>query len=34
MKVKRTGEFRVKENHPDYELIKLQTIEAKEIYYR
>ena len=32
MKVKRTGKFRVKENHPDYELIKLQTIEAKEIY--
>lgn len=32
MKVKRTGKFRVKKNHPDYELIKLQTIEAKEIY--
>lgn len=32
MKVKRTGKFRVKENHPDYELIKLHTIEAKEIY--
>lgn len=32
MKVKRTGKFRVKENHPDYGLIKLQTIEAKEIY--
>ena len=32
MKVKRTGKFRVKNNHPDYELIKLHTIEAKEIY--
>lgn len=32
MKVKRAGKFRVKENHPDYELIKLHTIEAKEIY--
>lgn len=32
LKVKRTGRFRVKDNHPDYELIKLHTIEAKEIY--
>ena len=32
MKVKRTGKFRVKKNHPDYKIIKLQTIEAKEIY--
>lgn len=32
MKMKRAGKFRVKENHPDYELIKLHTIEAKEIY--
>lgn len=32
MKVKRTGKFRVKENHPDYKLIMLHTIEAKEIY--
>ena len=32
MRVKRTGKFRVKENHPDYKLIKLHTIEAKEIY--
>ena len=32
MKVKRTGKFRVKENHPDYEMIKVHTIEAKEIY--
>ena len=32
MKAKRTVKFRVKENHPDYKLIKLHTIEAKEIY--
>lgn len=32
MKAKRTGKFRVKDNHPDYELIKLHTIETKEIY--
>ena len=32
MKVKRTGKFKVKKSHPDYELIKLHTIEAKEIY--
>ena len=32
MKVKRTGRFKVKKSHPDYELIKLHTIEAKEIY--
>ena len=32
MKAKRTGKFRVKKNHPDYELIKFHTIEAKEIY--
>ena len=32
MKVKRTGKFRVKKNHPDYGLIKLHTVEAKEIY--
>lgn len=32
MKVKRTGKFRVKASHPDYEMIKVHTIEAKEIY--
>ena len=32
MKVKRTGRFKVKASHPDYEMIKLHTIEAKEIY--
>ena len=32
MKVKRTGRFKVKKSHPDYELIKIHTIEAKEIY--
>ena len=32
MKVKRTGRFKVKISHPDYEMIKLHTIEAKEIY--
>ena len=32
MKVKRTGRFKIKKSHPDYELIKLHTIEAKEIY--
>ena len=32
MKVKRTGKFKVKASHPDYELIKVHTIEAKEIY--
>ena len=32
MKVKRTGRFKVKVSHPDYEMIKLHTIEAKEIY--
>ena len=32
MKVKRTGRFKVKASHPDYELIKVHTIEAKEIY--
>ena len=32
MKVRRTGKFRVKKNHPDYELIKLHKIEAKETY--
>ena len=32
MKVKRTGRFKVKTSHPDYELIKVHTIEAKEIY--
>ena len=32
MKVKRTGRFKVKKSYPDYELIKLHTIEAKEIY--
>ena len=30
--VKRTGRFKVKISHPDYEMIKLHTIEAKEIY--
>ena len=32
MKVKRTGRFKVKASHPDYEMIKNHTIEAKEIY--
>jgi len=32
MKVKRTGKFKIKKNHPDYDLVKLHTIEAKEIY--
>ena len=32
MKVKRTGRFKVKTSHPDYEMIKIHTIEAKEIY--
>ena len=32
MKVKRTGRFKVKASHPDYELIKIHTIEAKEVY--
>ena len=32
MKVKRTGRFKVKALHPDYEMIKVHTIEAKEIY--
>lgn len=32
MKVKRTGRFKVKASHPDYEIIKIYTIEAKEIY--
>ena len=32
MKVKRTGRFKVKKSHPDYEMIKFHTIEAKEIY--
>ena len=32
MKVKRTGRFKVKISHPDYEMIKVHTIEAKEIY--
>ena len=32
MKVKRTGKFKVKTSHPDYEMIKVHTIEAKEIY--
>ena len=32
MKVKKTGRFKVKASHPDYEMIKLHTIEAKEIY--
>ena len=32
MKVKRTGKFKIKKNHPDYNLVKLHTIEAKEIY--
>ena len=32
MKVKRTGRFKVKSSHPDYEMIKIHTIEAKEIY--
>ena len=30
--VKRTGRFKVKISHPDYEMIKVHTIEAKEIY--
>ena len=32
MKVKRTGRFKVKTSHPDYEMIKKHTIESKEIY--
>ena len=32
MKVKRTGRFKVKKSHPDYELIRNHTAEAKEIY--
>ena len=32
MKVKRTGRFKVKASHPDYEMIKVHTIEAKEVY--
>ena len=32
MKVKRTGRFKVKASHSDYELIRIHTIEAKEIY--
>ena len=32
MKVKRTGRFKVKASHPDYEMIKIHTFEAKEIY--
>ena len=32
MKVKRTGRFKVKISHPDYEMIKVHTVEAKEIY--
>ena len=32
MKVKRTGRFKVKVSHPDYELIRIHTIESKEIY--
>ena len=32
MKLKRTGRFKVKASHPDYEMIKIHTIEAKEIY--
>ena len=32
MKAKRIGRFKVKKSHPDYELIRSHTIEAKEIY--
>ena len=32
MKIKRTGKFKIKKNHPDYDLVKLHTIEAKELY--
>ena len=32
MKIKRTGKFRIRKSHPDYELIKIHTVEAKEIY--
>ena len=32
MKVKRTGRFKVKASHPDYEMIRNHTVEAKEIY--
>ena len=32
MKIKRTGKFQIKKNHKDYNLVKLHTIEAKEIY--
>ncbi len=32
MKMKRTGRFKVKMSHPDYEMIRNHTIEAMEIY--
>ena len=32
MKIKRAGKFKIKKNHSDYDLVKLHTIEAKEIY--
>ena len=32
MKIKRTGKFRIRKSHPDYEMIRDHTIEAKEIY--
>ena len=32
IKVKRTGRFKVKPSHPDYEMIRGHTVEAKEIY--
>lgn len=32
MKMKRTGRFKVKISHPDYEMIRNHTIEAMEIY--
>ncbi len=32
MKMKRTGRFKMKPSHPDYEMIRNHTAEAKEIY--
>ena len=32
MKVKKTGKFKIKKSHPDYNSVKLHTIEAKELY--
>ena len=32
MKVKISFQFKIKKSHYDYNLVKLHTIEAKEIY--